>query len=74
VRTKTRQLTRPVRQKWTPFIGLRERGQFDIPHRSVAPRLLNTALRAYNVCDWLCERVAFGTFVVACGRTPHPDL
>jgi ubiquinone/menaquinone biosynthesis C-methylase UbiE len=56
------------------FVRIRQRGQSDIPYRSVAPRILNAALGAYNACDWLWERVGlgrwFGTFIVTCGRKP----
>jgi len=56
------------------FTACRQRGQSDIPYRQVAPRLLNAALGAYNVSDWLWERVGlgrwFGTFVITAGRKP----
>ncbi|HEY1378392.1 MAG TPA: class I SAM-dependent methyltransferase [Gemmataceae bacterium] len=54
------------------FSRLRQRGQSDIPYRKVAPKRLNAALSAYNVADWVWERVGlglvFGTFVLTCGR------
>src|SRR5262249_12950872 len=57
------------------FVRLRQRGQSDIPYRSVAPKLLNAAIGAYNACDRLWERVGlgrwFGTFVVTCGCKPE---
>jgi SAM-dependent methyltransferase len=56
------------------FVDLLQRGQSDIPYRSVAPRLLNACLSAYNLADRVWERVGlgrwFGTFVVTCGRKP----
>jgi ubiquinone/menaquinone biosynthesis C-methylase UbiE len=57
------------------FRRVRQRGQSDIPYRYVAPKLLNAALTAYNVCDWAWEHVGlgrwFGTFVITCGRKPQ---
>jgi ubiquinone/menaquinone biosynthesis C-methylase UbiE len=54
------------------FRRVRQRAQSDIPYRAVAPRRLNAALSAYNVCDWAWERAGlgrwFGTFVITCGR------
>jgi ubiquinone/menaquinone biosynthesis C-methylase UbiE len=54
------------------FRDVRQRCQSDIPYRKVAPKLLNSALAAYNVGDWVWERVGlgrwFGTFVLTCGR------
>lgn len=56
------------------FYDVRQRRQSDIPYRRVAPRKLNAALTAYNVADWVWERVGlgrlFGTFVITVGRKP----
>jgi SAM-dependent methyltransferase len=55
------------------FRRVRQRAQSDIPYRAVAPRRLNAALAAYNLADWVWERVGlglvFGTFVLTCGQT-----
>ncbi len=51
---------------------IRQRGQSDLPYRAVAPKLINTFLTAYNVGDWIWERIGlgrwFGTFVITCGQ------
>jgi ubiquinone/menaquinone biosynthesis C-methylase UbiE len=56
------------------FARVVQRAQSDIPYRAVAPRRLNAALSAYNLADWMWERVGlgrwFGTFVLTCGRKP----
>jgi hypothetical protein len=56
------------------FQYVRQRGQSDIPYRRVAPKLLNAALSAYNVADWVWEHVGlgrwFGTFVMTAGAKP----
>jgi ubiquinone/menaquinone biosynthesis C-methylase UbiE len=53
------------------FQDVRQRCQSDIPYRAVAPKLLNALLAAYNVADWIWERVGlgrwFGTFVLTRG-------
>ena len=57
------------------FGDVRQRCQSDIPYRKVAPRLLNAALSAYNVADWVWEAAGlgrwFGTFVITCGTKPR---
>jgi SAM-dependent methyltransferase len=54
------------------FARVRQRAQSDIPYRAVAPRRLNAALSAYNLADWVWERLGlglvFGTFILTCGR------
>jgi SAM-dependent methyltransferase len=50
------------------------RGQSNIPYRSVAPRLINAMLGAFNVADWAWDRVGlgrrFGTFLITLARRP----
>ncbi len=54
------------------FVDIKQRAQSDIAYRTVAPRLLNAGLKAYNVADRWFERIGlgrwFGTFVVTAGR------
>lgn len=54
------------------FESIRQRCQADIPYRAVAPKLPNTLLGAYNLCDRVMEMSGlgrlFGTFVVTVGR------
>ena len=56
------------------FVHVRQRGQSDIPYRAVAPRLMNTFLKCYNVLDWGWERSGLGrwmgTFVITCAQKP----
>jgi len=56
------------------FAAVGQRGQSDIPYRSVAPKGLDALLPLYNRADWLWEKVGlgrwFGTFVVTWARRP----
>jgi SAM-dependent methyltransferase len=56
------------------LVQIRQRAQSDLAYRHVAPRLLNTCLRAYNRADHWFERLGlgrwFGTFVITSGRKP----
>jgi hypothetical protein len=57
---------------------IRQRGQADLPYRTVAPRHLKSLLFLHNAGDWVLGRTGlgrfFGTFVVTVGRKPaaHP--
>jgi len=56
------------------FTAIQQRAQSDIAYREVAPRLLNSALRAYNLADHWFERIGlgrwFGVFVITAGKKP----
>jgi SAM-dependent methyltransferase len=56
------------------FVTVGQRGQSDLPYRSVAPRRLDALLALYNRADWLWERLGFGrtfgTFVISWGARP----
>lgn len=56
------------------FVDVRQHCQSDIPYREVAPRVLNSCLKAYNVADRLLQRSGLarwlGTFVVTAARAP----
>jgi len=59
------------------FDRIRQQCQSNIPYRAVAPRLINSALSAYNLADRLWEAVGlgqhFGTFVVTSGTCSKTD-
>jgi hypothetical protein len=56
------------------FTGVGQRGQSDLPYRSVAPRKLDALLALYNRLDCLWERLGFGrlfgSFVISWGARP----
>jgi SAM-dependent methyltransferase len=59
---------------WAGFTSVRQRGQSDLPYRSVAPRKLDALLALYNRLDWLWERLGLGrrlgAFVISWGGRP----
>jgi len=54
---------------------VRQRGQSDIPYRSVPSGVMNTFLSTYNMLDWGWETIGlgrwFGTFILTSGRVKN---